>query len=176
LDSNDHYLTLGILRKASQKEIKSAYRRLARKYHPDRNSTVSDDIMKNINIAFEVLSDPEKKNEYDKTNFNFVENKDITNKNSENQKNIDNNSSINNDYTEWHGNKSSSANSATTFHDYSDFINDNNTTLKQEETSSTLHQLEIPKSQYQIIVEPSLCLAFGSCETLAPKVFVVEKN
>ena len=30
--------------------------------------------------------------------------------------------------------------------------------------------------RYQIIVEPSLCLAFGSCETLAPKVFVVEKN
>ncbi len=176
MDSNDHYLTLGILKKASQKEIKSAYRRLARKYHPDRNSTVSDDIMKNINIAFEVLSDPEKKNEYDKTNFNFVENKDITNKNSENQKNIDNNSSINNDYTEWQENKSSSAYSATTLHDYSDFINDNNTTLKPEETSSTLHQLEIPQSQYQIIVEPSLCLAFGSCETLAPKVFVVEKN
>ncbi len=33
--------------------------------------------MKNLNIAFEVLSDPEKRNQYDNTNFNFVENKDI---------------------------------------------------------------------------------------------------
>ena len=59
--------------------------------------------------------------------------------------------------------------------DYSNFTINNDTKLKSEETS-TIEQIEIPKSQYQIIVEPSLCLAFGSCETLAPKVFVVEKN
>ncbi len=173
MDSNDHYQTLGILKKASEKEIKGAYRRLARKYHPDRNSIVSDDIMKNINIAFEVLSDPEKRNQYDNTNFNFVENKDIT-KNSENQKNINNNSSNNNN-SEWYENRSSSPYSATTMDDYSNFTINNDTKLKSEETS-TIEQIEIPKSQYQIIVEPSLCLAFGSCETLAPKVFVVEKN
>ncbi len=174
MESNDHYQTLGILKKASEKEIKSAYRRLARKYHPDRNSIVSDDIMKNLNIAFEVLSDPEKRNQYDNTNFNFVENKDIINKSSENQKNIDNNSS-NNDSSEWYENKSSSPYSATPMNDYSNFTIDNDTKVKSEETSTIKHT-EIPKSQYQIIVEPSLCLAFGSCETLAPKVFVVEKN
>ena len=36
--------------------------------------------------------------------------------------------------------------------------------------------LDTPKGRFHIIVEPSLCMAFGSCETLAPKVFVVEKN
>jgi curved DNA-binding protein CbpA len=178
LNSNDHYQTLGVLKKASEKEIKSAYRRLARKYHPDRNSIVSDDIMKNINIAFEVLSDHEKRNQYDKANFNFVENKDIINKSSEKQKNIDNNGSGNyNDNSEWCGNRSSSSYSDTTMGDYSDLTINNNTSLKSEETSSsTHHQIKFPTSQYQIIVEPSLCLAFGSCETLAPKVFVVEKN
>ena len=36
--------------------------------------------------------------------------------------------------------------------------------------------LDTPKGRFHIIVEPSLCMAFGSCETLAPKVFLVEKN
>ncbi len=61
LDDSDYYKTLGILKQASNTEVKIAYRRLARKYHPDRNSDVSDDVMKNINIAFEVLSDPDKR-------------------------------------------------------------------------------------------------------------------
>lgn len=172
MDSNDHYQTLGILKKASDKEIKSAYRRLARKYHPDRNSIVSEEIMKNINIAFEVLSDPEKRDQYDKTNFNFVRHKDIANKSSGNKKNTDNSSSSN-DNSESYENRSSSY-SATTIDGHSNF-NFDNTILNPEETS-TINNLEIPKSQFQIIVEPSLCLAFGSCETLAPKVFVVEKN
>ena len=103
MDSNDALSNIRHTKKSSEKEIKGVYRRLARKYHPDRNSIVSDDIMKNINIAFEVLSDPEKRNQYDNTNFNFVENKDIT-KNSENQKNINNNSSNNNN-SEWYENR-----------------------------------------------------------------------
>ena len=36
--------------------------------------------------------------------------------------------------------------------------------------------IDIPKGRFHLTVEPSLCMAFGSCETLAPKVFVVEKN
>jgi ferredoxin len=36
--------------------------------------------------------------------------------------------------------------------------------------------LDTPRGRFHIIVEPSLCMAFGSCEVLAPKVFVVEKN
>ena len=42
--------------------------------------------------------------------------------------------------------------------------------------STVSNLLDIPKGRFQISVEPSLCLAFGSCETLAPKVFVLEKN
>ena len=94
MDSNDYYKILGIMKKSSDKEIKNAYRRLARKYHPDRNSKVSDDIMKNINIAFEVLSDPEKRNQYDMTNFDdLVENNDEKNNNYKWAKNVKINSS-----------------------------------------------------------------------------------
>ncbi len=82
---------------------------------------------------------------------------DIT-KNSENQKNINNNSSNNNN-SEWYENRSSSPYSATTMDDYSNFTINNDTKLKSEETS-TIEQIEIPKSQYQIIVEPSLCRNF----------------
>jgi molecular chaperone DnaJ len=41
---------------------------------------------------------------------------------------------------------------------------------------TTITDLDTPKGRFHIIVEPSLCMAFGSCETLAPKVFVIEKN
>jgi molecular chaperone DnaJ len=41
---------------------------------------------------------------------------------------------------------------------------------------TTITDLDTPKGRFHIVVEPSLCMAFGSCETLAPKVFVVEKN
>ncbi|HEY5632086.1 MAG TPA: ferredoxin, partial [Nitrososphaeraceae archaeon] len=41
---------------------------------------------------------------------------------------------------------------------------------------ATITDLDTPKGRFHIIVEPSLCMAFGSCETLAPKVFVIEKN
>ena len=176
MDSDDYYKTLGIVKKANDKEIKNAYRHLARKYHPDRNSKVSDDIMKNINIAFEVLSDPEKRNQYDKTNFdNITQNKDKINDRYEGTKNIDidsSNSSM--DYETRYGGSSPLYSDTNSKDNFSNYSNDN-INFKSQETS-TVNHLDIPKSQYQIIVEPSLCLAFGSCETLAPRVFVVEKN
>ena len=67
MDDANYYEVLEISRYANQRDIKSAFRRLARRYHPDRNSTVSDDIMKNINIAFEILSDPGKRQQYDES-------------------------------------------------------------------------------------------------------------
>ena len=67
MDDNNYYRILDIPENATQKDIKIAFRRLARKYHPDRNSAVSDEVMKNINIAFENLSDPEKRQIYDKS-------------------------------------------------------------------------------------------------------------
>ncbi|MBC2840040.1 DnaJ C-terminal domain-containing protein [Robiginitalea sp. SC105] len=64
----DYYKVLGIGQKASQKEIKSAYRKLARKYHPDLNpdDREAEQKFKQVNEAHEVLSDPEKRKKYDK--------------------------------------------------------------------------------------------------------------
>ena len=167
------------MKKSSDKEIKNAYRRLARKYHPDRNSKVSDDIMKNINIAFEVLSDPEKRNLYDMTNFeDLVENNDKKNNNYKWSKNvkIKSSSSSSSDYkTKYERESSPSYLHTAGTEDYSSYYPDDNSNFQIQDTTN-IDNLDIPESRYQIIVEPSLCLAFGSCETLAPKVFVVEKN
>jgi molecular chaperone DnaJ len=64
---SDYYDILGISRTASMDEIKSAYRKLALKYHPDKNpnNKVVEDKFKEINEAYGVLSDPQKKQEYD---------------------------------------------------------------------------------------------------------------
>src|SRR5256884_9633621 len=62
----DYYQTLGVTRTASEKELKSAYRRLARQYHPDVNKdSKATERFKLINEAFEVLSDPKKRAKYD---------------------------------------------------------------------------------------------------------------
>jgi curved DNA-binding protein len=69
----DYYKILGVDRKASQDEIKKAYRKLAKKYHPDRNP--GDDKIKGkfeeISEAYEVLSDPDKKKKYDALGSNW---------------------------------------------------------------------------------------------------------
>ncbi|HET6551882.1 MAG TPA: molecular chaperone DnaJ [Solirubrobacter sp.] len=63
----DHYKTLGVDRKASQEEIKKAYRKLARKYHPDTNSDAgAEQRFKEISEAYDVLGDPEKRKKYDR--------------------------------------------------------------------------------------------------------------
>jgi len=64
----DYYQTLGVSRNASEKEIKQAYRRLARTHHPDLNpgEKSAEARFKEINAAYEVLSSPEKRKKYDR--------------------------------------------------------------------------------------------------------------
>ena len=63
----DYYTVLGVKRDADEKEIRRAYRRLARKHHPDVNAgdKAAEERFKEINAAYEVLSDPEKRRKYD---------------------------------------------------------------------------------------------------------------
>ena len=69
----DYYAILGINRNASDKDIKQAYRKLARKYHPDVNpgDKSTEGKFKEINAAFEVLSSPEKRKKYDQFGENW---------------------------------------------------------------------------------------------------------
>ena len=67
MEYKDYYAVLGVKKDATEKEIRQAFRRLARQYHPDvnPNNKEAEEHFKEINEAYEVLSDPEKRKRYD---------------------------------------------------------------------------------------------------------------
>ena len=143
-DSKGYYAILGVPEKASYQEIKRSYRKLARKYHPDRNnSAFAEEMIKKINAAFEVLSDEAKRRQYDRAGFDSMPEPTVIDPEPQFEKQEV---------------KRVARESA------------------PEEFFGGPYFLDTPKGRFHVIVEPSLCMAFGSCETLAPKVFVVEKN
>jgi curved DNA-binding protein CbpA len=174
LDARDHidfYTILGISQYAKYREIKVAYRRLALKYHPDRNSSpFAEDAIKRINAAFEILSDKDKRRQYDKAAvFNSISHNKEKNQ------------------TQPYSSYTYDNNSVYSDSDHSNTGNDYDFNLKQDDkndaddksertTTTTNNIFGKSKSRFQIIVEPTLCMAFGSCEILAPNVFVVEKD
>lgn len=145
-DSRGYYALLGVPEKASYHEIKRSYRKLARKYHPDRNrSAHAEDMIKKINAAFEVLSDDLKRAEYDKGGVAPVQAPEPE--------------------PEPEPEPAQQKAPARVVQEtvFADFF-------------GGPYMLDTPKGRFHIIVEPSLCMAFGSCEVLAPKVFSVEKH
>src|SRR5438270_2651083 len=76
MNYKDYYQILGVPKNAAEKDIKSAYRKLARKWHPDanpNNQKEAEEKFKELQEAYEVLGDPEKRRKYDVLGSNWQE-------------------------------------------------------------------------------------------------------
>jgi curved DNA-binding protein CbpA len=73
MEFKDYYKTLGVSKTSTDKEIKQAFRKLARKHHPDVNpgDKSAESKFKEINEAYEVLGDPDKRGKYDELGANW---------------------------------------------------------------------------------------------------------
>jgi DnaJ-class molecular chaperone with C-terminal Zn finger domain len=159
LDSRGYYAILEVSERASFQEIKRSYRKLARKYHPDRNAASgAEETIKKINQAFEVLSNREKRRQYDS---DILLTEFVPNNQEQTPNDLHESSSV------------GSQNSSVGYFKHSNkFWN----RASNNATDNTRTMLDTPKSRFHITIEPSLCLAFGGCESIAPRVFVVDKN
>ena len=149
MDSLGYYAILGVSQGANFQEIKKSYRKLAKKYHPDRNKSAhAEEIIKKINQAFETLSDRRKRKQYDRESSNIFDQKDSNNE--EKEENLSDQKQT----------------------------NSNNFTKLESENNLGYDNLllDTVRSRFHILIEPSLCLSFGGCESIAPKVFVVDKS
>jgi molecular chaperone DnaJ len=171
-DIMNYYTILGVSQDAKYREIKAAYRRLALKYHPDRNSSpISENSIKIINAAFEVLSDRDKRRQYDeKAIYNNKANKkkDQTQSSSSSPHVTSSNTVYSNSYRT--GNDDEFHNTVIKKG------NRNETDVKSGKVSSLTNIFHKSIGRIHITIEPTLCMAFGSCEALAPNVFVVDKD
>lgn len=159
MDSRGYYAILEVSERASFQEIKRSYRKLARKYHPDRNAASgAEETIKKINQAFEVLSNREKRRQYDS---DILLTEFVPNDHEQTPNDLHESSSI--------GSQNSSPGS---FKHSNTFWN----RASNKATDETKTMLDTPRSRFHITIEPSLCLAFGGCESIAPRVFVVDKN
>jgi len=170
-DIMNYYAILGVSQYAKYREIKAAYRRLALKYHPDRNSSpFSENSIKIINAAFEVLSDKDKRRLYDEKLVNSIilrRKKEKTKSHTSTFHASGSTAYSDSDYNNSHDNYDNT---------YLRKDKRNGLDAKSEEESSGRKTFGKTKGRYHISIEPSLCMAFGSCETLAPNVFEVDKN
>jgi molecular chaperone DnaJ len=168
----NYYSILGVSQYAKYREIKAAYRRLALKYHPDRNSSpYSENTIKIINAAFEVLSDRDKRRQYDeKATFN-----NMTRKKKNQTQSYPSSPHVNSSDTVYSDSGDSSSDDEYQ-NTYVKIGNRNETDIKSEKISSITNIFGKSKGRFHIIIEPALCMAFGSCETLAPNVFEVDKD
>jgi curved DNA-binding protein len=75
VEFKDYYASLGVSRQASAEDIKKAFRKLARKYHPDvaKDKKTAEEKFKEINEAYEVLGDPQKRKRYDELGAHWKE-------------------------------------------------------------------------------------------------------
>src|SRR5438874_8806269 len=73
VEFKDYYQSLGVERTASEEEIRKAFRKLARQYHPDvaKDKKTAEEKFKEINEAYEVLGDPQKRKRYDELGANW---------------------------------------------------------------------------------------------------------
>ena len=171
-DIMNYYKILGVSQHAKYREIKVAYRRLALKYHPDRNSSpVSENSIKIINAAFEVLSDRDKRRQYDeKAIYN-----NKANKKKDQTQSSSSSPHVNSSNTGY--SNSGRTSSDDEFHNTGiKKGNRNETDVKSGKVSSLTNIFHKSIGRIHITIEPTLCMAFGSCETLAPNVFVVDKD